>query len=124
MKLDNIDRCTINELVALCHGLALDAGWWDGQDFDDPLVCGTKYALIHSEISEAMEGMRKNLWDDHLPERKSEEVELADAIIRICDYAGSRGLDLGNAIWEKLEYNLQRPDHTRAARKAPGGKRV
>ena len=61
--------------------------------------------LIHSEISEAMEGHRKNLMDDKIPHRSMLEVELADALIRICDMAGGLGLDLEGAVLEKLEYN-------------------
>jgi len=111
-------RKSINTLVDLCHGRAKEAGWHDTQrEF------GTMIALIHSEISEAMEGDRKNLMDDHLPHRKMAEVELADAIIRICDLAGREGFDLGGAIIEKLEYNLQRADHKKENRLADGGKR-
>lgn len=47
---------------------------------------------------------------------------LTDEEIRILDYAGGRGLDLGGALVEKLEYNAQRADHTHAARLAAGGK--
>lgn len=79
--------------------------------------------LIHSEISEALEGYRKNLMDTHLPQRKMIEVELADAVIRILDTAAGMGLDLGGAIEEKLVYNQTRPDHTNAARCSPNGKR-
>lgn len=66
-------------------------------------------ALIHSEISEALEADRKDLMDDKLPHRKGLEVELADALIRICDMAGGLNMDLGGAVEEKLLYNTTRP---------------
>ena len=54
--------------------------------------------LVVSEIAECMEGERKNLMDDHLPHRRMAEVELADAVIRLADIAGSRlGVDLDYA---------------------------
>lgn len=84
---------------------------------------GERFALIHSEISEAFEGERKDLMDQHLPERRSVEVELADALIRIFDYAGEYNLDIGGALIEKLEYNRIREDHTNRSRLAPGGKK-
>lgn len=114
-------------LQVVCHKLSKGSGWWnkpDGTPIDanDPNVFGTKIALVHSEVSEAMEGGRKNKADDHLPDRKAEEVELADAIIRIMDLAGARGLDIAGAIIEKLAYNQQRPDHKLQARLSDGGK--
>ena len=66
-------------------------------------------ALIHSEISEALEADRKDLMDDKLPHRLGLEVELADAFIRICDMAGGLSMDLGGAVEEKLAYNTTRP---------------
>lgn len=58
---------------------------------------GEMFMLMVSEISEAMEGARKNLMDDKLPHRSMEEVELVDCLIRIFDYAGNMGLDLESA---------------------------
>jgi NTP pyrophosphatase (non-canonical NTP hydrolase) len=61
--------------------------------------------------------------DDHLPNRKMEEVELADALIRIFDYAGGHGLDLEGAYREKTDYNARRADHLPENRAADGGKK-
>ncbi len=67
-----------------------------------------RIALIHSELSEAVEGIRKDAVDDKLPHRKMEEVELADVLIRMEDYAGFYDLDLGGARDEKEVMNLGR----------------
>ena len=63
-----------------------------------------------------------NLPDDKLPHRPMREVELADALIRICDLAGAYGMDLGGAVAEKLAYNAHRADHKVGNRQAEGGK--
>lgn len=114
----------INELVEICYQASVAGGWHHNADgTKKERNKGEMIALIHSEISEALEGLRKDIMDDHLPHRKMEEVELADAVIRICDYAGMCGFDLGGAIMEKLEYNRNRADHKMENRTKEGGKR-
>lgn len=108
---------TITELQSKIHTQNKDMGWWD-----NPREIGTLLCLVHSEISEAMEGARKNLMDDHLPHRPMLEVELADAVIRILDIAGGYDLDLAGAIDEKIAYNRIRTDHQRENRAKEGGK--
>lgn len=95
-------------LTTYCHGIAKECGWWDNtNERDVPRLL----MLCVSELSEAMEGHRKDLNDDHLPHRKMLEVELADAVIRIFDMAGGLNLDIAGAITEKMAYNTKREDH-------------
>jgi NTP pyrophosphatase (non-canonical NTP hydrolase) len=99
--------------------------WWTDLHTGEPIQrnVGELLALVHSEISEALEGHRKSLPDDKLPHRPMFEVELADAVIRILDIAGGYGLDLGGAFEEKMKYNATRHDHTREGRLAANGKK-
>ena len=77
---------------------------------DNPLPNkGEKIALMHSELSEMLEGVRKPSPDKHCPEFTNEEIELADAIIRAMDYAKKLNLRLPEAIIAKHEYNTSRP---------------
>jgi hypothetical protein len=112
----------INSLCTEVH--IANKKWWEDLNTGEPLKrnVGEMLCLVHSEISEALEGHRKSLKDDKLPHRPMFEVELADAIIRIFDIAAGLGLDLGGAYVEKMAYNATRQDHTVEGRKAIGGK--
>jgi hypothetical protein len=112
----------INKLTQQVH--VNNKKWWTDLHTGEPLKrnVGEMLCLVHSEISEAMEGHRKGLQDDKLPHRPMIEVELADAVIRIFDIAAGLGLDLGGAYVEKLAYNQTREDHKPENRLKAGGK--
>jgi len=110
----------LRELQEYCHNQARVAGWWNNANEDNR---PTKLLLMVSELSEAMDGLRKDLMDDHLTNRKMEEVELADTVIRILDYAGYYNYDITGAIIEKLDYNKTRADHKLENRAKSGGKK-
>jgi NTP pyrophosphatase (non-canonical NTP hydrolase) len=116
----------LNALLAKCFLASDTAGWWTNLETGDPLQRNKleMLMLVTTEIAEAAEGVRKGIMDDHLPHRKMEEVEMADAVIRIADYCGGHGLDLAGAIIEKMEYNKHRADHKMANRLKDGGKKA
>ena len=94
----------INKLAKEIHKLALSKGWWENQND------GEKLALMHSEISEVLEALRKgNPPDDKIPEFSSAEVELADLIIRALDWTAFHGYDMEKTILAKCEFNKTRP---------------
>lgn len=105
-------------LVEDCHNAAKEVGWWD-----QPRPVPEMIALMHSELSEMLEGDRKDTFDDHLPHRSSVEVEAADLLIRLMDFAGGQDLDIAGAYLEKRAYNATRADHKRENRTQAGGKK-
>ena len=113
------------------HITAMDKGWWEDRDrlineartvsadlgdFAEKAVFGMAVALCHSELSEALEGERKDLPSDHIPSYTMAEEEFADVIIRIMDYASHHGLRVAQAVIAKSKYNKTRPTK-------PGGKK-
>ena len=83
---------------------AVEHGFWKGEVND-----GERMALIHAEISEALEALREgNPSSNKIMEFTNLEEELADAVIRIMDYAFGKDLDVAGAILAKIEYNKSR----------------
>jgi NTP pyrophosphatase (non-canonical NTP hydrolase) len=124
-ELDLLEQA-VDLIVDICHRMA--AQWWidpeTGRDLrHDPLMVPVKLMLVVSEISEAMEGDRKDAMDDKIPHLPAIDVELGDALIRIADLAGARKMDLGRAIREKIVFNASRPDHKHENRVKSGGKK-
>ncbi len=114
---------TLDQMAACCHAESNAAGWYTDIGTGEPLDrnVGEQLCLIHSEISEAMEGERKDLPSDKLPGFLSVEEELADALIRIFDYAGARRLRIGEALQAKIAFNQSRADH-KIENRLDGGK--
>lgn len=114
----------LREAQYLACKTANDAGWYKdpvtGEDIERNF--GEVIALMHSELSEALEADRKSLMDDKLPHRDGREVEFADCIIRILDTAGKLKLDVASALIEKNRYNQDRADH-KLENRAAGGKK-
>ena len=93
-----------NRMQRTVHETAVAKGWWEDKRNDGELI-----ALMHAELSEALEALRKgDPPDDKIPEFTGTKAELADVIIRIMDYAERRGLRVAEAIVAKSTMNMCR----------------
>ena len=97
----------LDALAAILHETAIEKGFWDGEINYDKI--GNKLALVHSEVTEVLEAIRKN--------KGSQEVveEIADILIRTLDvYAAMRNSgdlihSLDEVLFNKMEKNKSRP---------------
>lgn len=94
----------VNSKANQVYEMAKSKGWWD-----NPREDGTLIALMHSELSEALEASRHgNPKSEHIPEFSAIEEEMADVVIRAMDYCRARGYELGSAIEAKIAFNAGR----------------
>lgn len=115
----------IGEMQQQVHAMAVRKGWWPKFCVISHERIAVALALIHSEVSEALEEVRddnlRTYWvaptkeridsrDEAPPDAKPEglPVELADVVIRCMDLAGALGIDLEQAIADKVAYNATR----------------
>jgi NTP pyrophosphatase (non-canonical NTP hydrolase) len=97
----------LDALAAILHETAKEKGFWDGEYSHDKI--GNKLALVHSEVTEVLEGIRKNKGSEQIVE------EMADVIIRLLDvYAAMRNEEeimhsLDEVLENKININKERP---------------
>jgi len=117
----------INELAKQIHQNAIAKGFYENE-----INIGEKLCLVHSEVSEALEAVRKDHYTDlnkewhiarfskmdddvcfinefELYVKNSFEDELADTIIRVLDLSAYKNIDIESHIKAKMRYNSTRP---------------
>lgn len=93
MKPIKLQANTVNRLAASIH--KRNHKWWhDAKGKPVNRNDGELLMLVVTELAEAVEGIRKDLMDDHLPHLKMEEVEMADAVIRLLDFAAGNRIKI------------------------------
>lgn len=96
----------LDALAAVLHETAVEKGFWDGEYSHDKV--GNKLALVHSEVTEVLEAIRKSHGSEKVVE------EMADVIIRLLDvYAAMRNEEaivhsLDEILQKKIDINKER----------------
>jgi NTP pyrophosphatase (non-canonical NTP hydrolase) len=96
----------LNELAEYAYAIAKSKGFHDA-----PVSIATHCANLHGEVSELWEAYRRQILDfkcDKPIDLTCAEEELADIIIRALDMSMELGIDIGNAVKVKSEYNMTR----------------
>jgi len=95
---------TISELIKEYYAWSVKQGFWVNKN-DDEMDATVKIMLIVTELSEAVEAIRKGNWDGE----HGFNEEMADATIRLFDLCGRHNIDLYQEMEKKMIKNRQRP---------------
>lgn len=106
----------LEQLKSLAHNNSVAHGFWRERN-DNPYE---KLVLIHAEVSEVVEDIRKGMEFSKtkynrnrslagLPKPEGIPTEIADILIRCFDFCGRYDIDIGKAVIEKMTYNEKRP---------------
>jgi NTP pyrophosphatase (non-canonical NTP hydrolase) len=111
-------RLSLNEMADAAYKNSAAKGFWDEHKTGalHPETISSKLALIHSEVSEALEDARGGAMKTRFLSETGREgkpvgfpTELADIIIRVGDLAARLGIDLEDEVTTKMVYNATRP---------------
>ena len=90
----------LDALAAILHESSIEKGFWDGEYTNEKFA--VKLALIHSEVTEVLEAIRKSQGSEKIVE------EIADVLIRTLDlYAAMSNKELAtHSLDEVLENKI------------------
>lgn len=94
----------LSDIQEKAHQINVANGWWEEKRNDGEMI-----ALMHSELSEALEYLRHgNPKSDHIPIYSGVAEEMADVVIRVMDFCEGRDIDLESVVLAKLDFNATR----------------
>ena len=114
----SLNLSALTDIAEEVHAVAVEKGWYE----DDLGSFPEKIALVHSELSEALEDYRSNkspteIWYEESGKPCGISVELADALIRILDMCAYFDIPIADAMAQKIAYNMGR-EHRHGGKRA------